>query len=71
MIFRRTWTRRSPGEKVAAFGEPDRKLGSGLIIYEYDLEDGRKMRLGFPGFFPMQYAYHVQEDGKVVIISEK
>jgi len=43
----------TPAKAVAAFGEPDRKLGSGLIIYEYDLEDGSKIRLGFPVVAPM------------------
>jgi len=61
----------TPAKAVAAFGEPDRKLGSGLIIYEYELEDGTKMRLGFPGFAPIQYAHHVQKNGKFVVISVK
>ena len=61
----------TPAKAVAAFGEPDRKLGSGLIIYEYDLDDGTKIRLGFPGFAPIQYAHHVQKDGKFVVISVK
>jgi GDSL-like Lipase/Acylhydrolase family len=32
----------TPAKSVATFGEPDRRLGSGLIIFEYDLEDGTK-----------------------------
>jgi hypothetical protein len=58
----------TPAKAVAAFGEPNRKLGSGLIIYEYDLDDGTKIRLGFPGFAPIQYAHHVQKDGKFIVI---
>src|ERR1700722_9384601 len=61
----------TPAKTVAIFGEPDRKLGSGLIIYEYDLEDGTKMRLGFPGFAPIQYAHHVQKTGEFVVIPVK
>ncbi len=45
--------------------------GRGLIIYEYDLEDGTKMRLGFPGFPPMQYAHHIPKDGKFEVIPLK
>lgn len=61
----------TPAKAVSTFGEPDRKLGSGLIIYEYDLEDGTKMRLGFPGFAPIQYAHHVQKTGEFVVIPVK
>ena len=61
----------TPAKAVTAFGEPDRKLGSGLIIYEYDLDDGSKVRLGFPGYVSMQYAHHVRKDGKFVDIPIK
>ncbi|MBI1831605.1 MAG: class I SAM-dependent methyltransferase [Planctomycetes bacterium] len=61
----------TPAKAAAAFGEPDRKLGSGLIIYEYDFDDGTKIRLGFPGFAPIQYAHHVQKDGKSVVLPVK
>jgi predicted methyltransferase len=61
----------TPAKTVATFGEPDRRLGSGLIIFEYDLNDGTKMRLGFPGFAPIQYAHHVQKDGKFLVIPVK
>jgi hypothetical protein len=53
----------TPKKTVATFGEPDRTLGSGLIIYEYDLEDGTKVRLGFPGFEKILYAKHVKKGG--------
>jgi len=46
-------------------------LGSGLIVFEYDLDDGTKMRLGFPGFAPIQYAHHVQKNGEFVVIPAK
>jgi hypothetical protein len=31
------------------FGPPDQRAGSGLIIYIYNVEDGRKVNLAFPG----------------------
>ena len=61
----------TPTKAVAAFGEPDRKLGSGLIIYEYNLDDGTKIRLAFPGFVPIESAQHVQKDGKFEVIPVK
>lgn len=51
----------TPDKAIKAFGEPDRKLGSGLIIYEYDLADGTFVRLGFPGFDRILYARHVKK----------
>lgn len=61
----------TPAKAVAAFGESDRRLGSRLIIFEYDLDNGEKVRLGFPGFAPIQYAHHVQKDGKFEAIPVK
>lgn len=54
----------TPDKAVAVFGEPDRKMGNGLIIYEYDLEDGSKVRLGFPGSEKILYAKHVKRSGE-------
>ena len=31
------------------FGPPDQRAGSGLIIYIYNIEEGRKVNLAFPG----------------------
>jgi hypothetical protein len=71
-LFKRTLDKTmTPAKAVAAFGEPDRKLGSGLIIFEYDLDIGEKVRLGFPGFAPIQYAHHVRKDGKFEAIPVK
>jgi predicted methyltransferase len=53
----------TPVKAIAAFGEPDRKLGSGLMIYEYDLDDGSVVRLGFPGFEKLLYAKHIKKGG--------
>jgi arylformamidase len=53
----------TPAKAELVFGKPDRNVGSGLIIYEYDLSDGSKLRLGFPGFAPIMYAKHLKQDG--------
>jgi hypothetical protein len=64
-LFKKTLNKTmTPAKAVAAFGEPDRKLGSGLIIYEYGLDDGGKVRLGFPGFDKILYAKHVKKSGE-------
>ena len=42
------------------------EIGSGLKIFEYDLDDGSKIRLGFPGDVAIVYARHVTKDGKTV-----
>jgi len=55
----------TPDRAVALFGRPDREPGSGLIIYEYDLQDGTKVRLGFPGLAKILYARHEKKDGTV------
>lgn len=61
----------TPAKAIAAFGQPDRNIGSGLIIFEYDLDDGTKLRLGFPGNSPIMYAHHVQKDGTLAMILAK
>jgi ubiquinone/menaquinone biosynthesis C-methylase UbiE len=61
----------TPAKAVAAFGEPDRQLGSELIIYEYDLDDGAKVRLDFPGFDKILYAKHIKNGGKTEDIPVK
>ena len=57
----------TPARAEALFGKPDRMLGSGLIIYEYDLGGGEKLRLGFPGFAPILSAKHVRPTARSVI----
>ncbi len=54
----------TPTKAEEVFGKPDRNIGSGLIIYEYGLDDGTKVWLGFPGFDKILYAKHVLKDGK-------
>ncbi len=61
----------TPAKAVATFGEPDRRLGSGLIIFEYALDDGSKLLLGFPGFAPIVYAHHVPKNGAFAVIPLK
>jgi hypothetical protein len=53
----------TPAAAEAAFGKPDETLGSGLIIYMYRAEAGRKVFLGFPGFAPILYARAVDATG--------
>lgn len=53
----------TPDKAEKLFGKPDRNVGSGLLIYEYDLSDGTKLWLGFPGVAPITYAKHLKKDG--------
>jgi hypothetical protein len=53
----------TPAGAEAAFGKPDETLGSGLIIYMYRAEAGKKVYLGFPGFAPIIYAKAVDATG--------
>lgn len=55
----------TPEKAIKVFGKEDRNLGSGLILYEYDLDDGTKVRLGFPGLAKIVYAEHIKKDGVV------
>ena len=56
----------TPAKAKVVFGKPDRDIGSGLMIFEYDLDDGSKIHLGFPGDVAILYARHVTKDGKTV-----
>ena len=55
----------TPAAAEAAFGAPDERTGSGLIIYVYRAEAGKKVYLGFPGFAPIVYARAVDLSGAV------
>ena len=46
----------TPAEARARIGVPDEETGSGLRIYIYNLEDGKRLWLGFPGDAPIVYA---------------
>jgi len=39
----------TPPLTETTFGQPDAKSGSGLIIYTYNVDGGRKVNLFFPG----------------------
>ena len=55
----------TPARAETLFGKPDQVLGSGLIIYDYHLGGGEKLRLGFPGYRPILYAKHVTANGTI------
>ena len=55
--------RLTPALARAQFGPPDEETGSGLRIYVYRLDDGRRLRLGFPGDAPIVYAKVEAHDG--------
>ena len=40
--------RLSASQILDRFGKPDRDIGSGIYIYEYDLSDSRKVRIHTP-----------------------
>jgi hypothetical protein len=48
---------------VQRFGPPDRDIGSGIHIFEYDLPDGTKVALGFPDLDHLHYAMLLRPDG--------
>jgi hypothetical protein len=53
----------TPAGAEAAFGKPDETVGSGLLIYVYRAEAGKKVYLGFPGFAAILYAKAVDASG--------
>jgi len=55
--------RLTPAGAEAAFGKPDETTGSGLLIYVYRAEAGRRVFLSFPGFAPIVSARAVDESG--------
>ena len=40
----------TPSTTETTFGKPDETTGSGLIIYVYRVEEGKRVVLSFPGF---------------------
>jgi hypothetical protein len=46
----------TPSTAEATFGKPDETTGSGLLIYVYRAESGKRVFLGFPGFTRILYA---------------
>jgi len=53
----------TPAAAEERFGKPDEITGSGLLIYVYRVEEGKKIHLGFPGFAPIIYATVVDASG--------
>lgn len=54
-------------QAIKIFGEPDRDVGSGLYIPEYDLDDGSTIILGFAT--KIVYARHFKDGITTNIIS--
>jgi dipeptidyl aminopeptidase/acylaminoacyl peptidase len=52
-------------EALSLFGEPDDITGSGLLIYQYSLNDSTSIWLAFPGQGPLTYAQLHTPTGKV------
>jgi hypothetical protein len=54
----------TPTLSEQTFGPPDQKAGSGLIIYIYNVEDGKKVNLAFPGPTALiSYAFVQEKSG--------
>lgn len=56
----------TPSAAIARFGAPDREAGSGLRIFQYDLEGTDELWLGFPGEAPIVYARLQRANGTSV-----
>ncbi len=56
----------TPQAAEQLFGKPDEITGSGWLIYVYDLANGQKLRLGFPGYHPLFYAKVQNNDGSML-----
>jgi hypothetical protein len=50
---------------IKEFGEPDAVVGSGFLIVEYHLQDGRVMRLNFGGRNKLLALSEISKDGAV------
>lgn len=48
----------SASQILERFGTPDRDVGSGIFIFEYDLADGSKVRIGTPDKIVLMSATH-------------
>lgn len=46
----------TPQEAERVFGPPDQIVGSGLLVYVYEIEQGFTVYLSFPGYAPIQNA---------------
>jgi hypothetical protein len=59
----------TPAGAEAAFGKPDETTGSGLLIYVYNAEAGKKVYLSFPGYAPIVSARAVDPSGAVEVLT--
>jgi len=50
----------------STFGEPDNDIGSGIHIYQYILQDGTKIHIGFVD--EILYARHVDANDQLIEI---
>jgi hypothetical protein len=46
----------TPAIAETTYGKPDEITGSGLLIYVYNVESGKRVFLSFPGFAPIMAA---------------
>jgi hypothetical protein len=53
----------TPAGAESAFGKPDEITGSGLLIYVYRAEAGKRVFLSFPGYRPIMSARAVDASG--------
>lgn len=58
-------------EMIARIGEPDRYIGSGLILLEYDLVNGGMVGLTFSDQNTLQIAVYYRPDGETVVLFER
>jgi hypothetical protein len=52
-------------EVIAWVGDPDRDVGSGMLVMEYKLADGSRVLVGFVKRESLMYVNHEGKDGKV------
>jgi hypothetical protein len=53
-------------------GQPDKEIGSGIYVYQYNLNDGTHVLIGFISLEKVYYVYHEEknEQGKWKMIEE-
>ena len=51
-------------EVISRIGEPKKDIGSGVYLFEYNLDDGSQLRLGFIQLDYLFRAVIIEKDGK-------